>query len=395
MTPFLIISVFFSQGCNPDEEILDNTIYPLPIYHSPETLEEYLLETNQKYPDITYLEPIGTSIEGRTIWGFVISDKPLDHELEPKIRLTGSIHGDENITTEVLIHMIEHITNGYYNNDQRIRAIVDNRYTVFIPMMNPDGVANESRYNANNVDLNRNFEVKWQNWNRHGQFPFSESESKSLKDYSLYMVFQLSLSFHSGAVLVNMPFDYASEHDGGDIPQEYDLICYLAKVYTTSGRFLETEGMLNSPNMDEGTINGGDWFIAYGTLQDWSYIDTGAIDFTVEITKNNPTNIEEINDIFELNRDSILSYIESAGIGIHGRVVDVSEGEVPVSATITIDAGDINTYSDAFGYYHRILLPGNYIITFTADGYEEYSKEIEITESSPLIEMDVVMEKNI
>ena len=71
-------------------------------YHSPEKLESYLENVHQEYKEITYLEPVGESSLGKTIWALVISDNPLEYESEPRLRLTGSIHGNENVTMKSL-----------------------------------------------------------------------------------------------------------------------------------------------------------------------------------------------------------------------------------------------------------------------------------------------------
>ncbi len=356
-----------------------------PVYHTPESLERYLQQINLSYPGITYLEQAGSSANGRIISAICISDNPEKSESEPKIRLAGAIHGNENATTEVLIRLIDHIVNKYANGDTYIKSLVDNRYIVIIPMMNPDGVALDTRENANGVDLNRNFSVEWTLEPDHGSAPFSEQESTSIKDYSDLIIFHSSITFHTGAVIVNMPFDYASEHYGtGITPLESSLVEHLALKYTEagSGGFLKSPGLKNLPYMYKGTINGGDWYIANGTLQDWSYKESGCIDLTVEIIDSRPETNRELDELFELNRDSILAYIDASGIGVYGKVTNGSDS--PVAAEITITGGDITTQSDSYGYYHRILLPGTYTIIFSSPGFQPHSEIINIMDETPL-----------
>ena len=367
----------------------DGVIQSFEVYHSYEMVEDLLFETSKKYPDITSLQPIGPSVEGRTIWALIISDKPNENEQEPRVRLVGSIHGDENITTEILLKFIAYIT-ADYNSNQYIRRLVDSRYIVVIPMLNPDGVEQGSRCNANGVDLNRNFDVAWTHGEDHGSSPFSEIETSSLRDYSNATIFHLSATFHAGAVLVNMPFDYERE-SAGIVPGEYSLVKYMAKRYSTSGAFLETEGLLDTRYVDEGTINGGDWYIIYGSLQDWSYVKTGCVDLTIEMYRYNPITRDEILDVFLLNRESILSYIDAAGIGVYGRVTDENGNPIP-DARVTIEEGDMVTVTDRDGNYHRVLLPGNYVLTFSADGFQDYYEEIEILDYNPRI-LDVLLQE--
>ena len=72
--------------------------------------------------------------------------------------------------------VIENLTEGYAV-DSSIKNIVDTRYIVFIPMLNPDGVVENVRYNSNYVDLNRNFSTEFTPGGDHGTSAFSEPES--------------------------------------------------------------------------------------------------------------------------------------------------------------------------------------------------------------------------
>ena len=327
------------------------------------------------HPLITRLEEVGTSEEGRTIRAIVISNNPADIEEEPRIRLTGAIHGSEIISAEILIKYIDYLTDNY-DTDSDIKALVDSRYIVIIPVLNPDGFVAGTRYNANRVDLNRNFSYAWSDSSSsYGGSAFSESESSAMRDYSEANVFHTSVTYHSGAVIVNRPFDYASENAGGDIPDENDLVVDFAKAYSTSDLsgdgyvFKDNPDMLSSALVDEGTINGGDWYVVTGSLQDWSYKETGCLDFTVEVAKSNPDTEAGINEVFLYNRDSMTAYIEKSGYGIHGRVTDSVSGEGIADVEISVDGGDIFTTTDLEGYYHRIILPGDYDISYDKSGY--------------------------
>jgi len=388
---FILLLLFTLQSCDLD---FDNN-YSIPSQRlqvgidSAQTLDTFLEDIAGKYPDITYLEPMGTSLEDRTINALVISDNPSAVEQEPRLRITGAIHGDETVTTDVIIRFIDYIVRNY-ESSAYIKSIVDDRYMVFIPALNPDGINNETRYNANGVDLNRNFSTQWSPGAFHGDAPFSEPESIALRDYSEFMGFHLSITYHAGAVIVNMPFDYASLNEDGIAPAEYSLVTLFGETYTTSGRFLETEGLLNDINVTNGTINGGDWYKVTGSLQDWSYLETGCIDYTIEISNDkSPDTRDEIRELYELNRDSLLAFIDKAGIGVYGSVVNAADE--PVSAEITIAGGDIITRSDEYGYYHRVLEPGSYSITYSAAGYSSFIDSVNITAGTPSIQRDIIM----
>ncbi len=390
----ILTTLLLVTACDSDDNDRNITIIPQGTYHTPEELNLSLNNTALQHPDITYLEPVGTSIEDRTIWALVISENPQELEQEPRIRITGSIHGDENVTTEVIIRFIDYLTDNY-STSQNIKSIIDNRYIVFIPMMNPDGVFYNNRYNANDVDLNRNFSVAWSSSSiAYGASPFSEPESSAFRDYSLFIGFHLSITYHTGAAIVNMPFDYASAHYDDVKPVEYDLVTYFGELYATSGSFLETPGLLEGPYVNNGAVNGGDWYVVSGSLQDWSYVETGCIDYTIEISRRKkPSTSDEIDAVYDLNRDSIIAFLENAGIGVYGRIS--SSAQEGISAEIKIlegvTEGDIVTDSDESGYYHRVLLPGNYNITFSAQGYHDHTQSVAITDTAPSLQLDVTM----
>jgi len=296
-------------------------------YKTPDEINSFLDRVKSDYPDITSVETVGYSESGRVIRAMIISDNPGTLEGEPAVRLTGGIHGDETAGVELLVKFIEYLTVNY-STSSTVNDLVNSRYICIIPLLNPDGRAANTRYNSNGVDLNRNFNDTGNHWTagtRHGESAFSESETKALRDYSLTKSFNISITYHVGAVLVNMPFDYGSEDDG-IYPVQYDLVKSFAKKYTKAGTFLSDPDLYNSPYMDEGAINGGDWYVAYGTLQDWSYTETGCLDLTIEVADDNPGTEAGIQQIFSYNRDSLTAYIDKAEEGVYGKVTDSSSG---------------------------------------------------------------------
>ncbi len=373
-------SFFFSCSYLDEGSRREGDEFKIPeIYHDPDEIELFLKQVSSAYPAITKLETVGTGVSGRSIYSLIISDNPGALEVdEPRVRLTGSIHGNEYISGEILIKYIEYLTTNY-NEDTSLTDLVNSRYIVIIPALNPDGLGASTRYNENGIDLNRNFSWAFAAGGSHGSAPFSEPESRAFRDYSLSRVFHLSATFHSGAVVVNMPFDYGKESEGV-FPVENDLVKFMGKeVYSTSGDFLLTPNLMTGTYTDSGTINGGDWYVAYGTLQDWSYREAGCLDLTVEVARSSPLDSAGIEEYFGYNRESITAYINAAGTGVYGVVTD---GTDPVAgAGVWVDDGDLVTYTDSNGYYYKILKPGSYTLKVSKDGYSPspYSQAITIS----------------
>ncbi len=139
---------------------------------------------------------VGTSVQGRTIYGYYFGTG------SKKIVFFGSMHGTENNTQTLLTKWINELE---INNSK----IPSDKTIIVIPTFNPDGVANRTRFNANGVDLNRNFgSSSWTSGTYFlsnyyplggGTEPFSEPESTAIKNFILNQSPYLAVSYHSAA----------------------------------------------------------------------------------------------------------------------------------------------------------------------------------------------------
>jgi len=141
---------------------------------------------------------IGTSVQGRKIEAVTFGKG------EKHLVFVGGIHGGYELNGVSLANKF--IT--YLKANPSL--ITTNLKITIIPSLNPDGVAKgteaSARFNANNVDLNRNFDCQWQatsTWRSQivsaGKSAFSEPEAKALRDFALKTKPNLVLFWHSQA----------------------------------------------------------------------------------------------------------------------------------------------------------------------------------------------------
>ncbi|MCH8272909.1 MAG: hypothetical protein IIB41_06600, partial [Candidatus Marinimicrobia bacterium] len=154
-------------------------------FFSLDSMYLFLDSLQAAHPDlISEKENIGSTIRGRTLWMYKVSDNPETDEAEPELLFTGLTHARESGGATALLYFIEWLVNSYTAENSEAVFLVDNREIYFVPIMNPDGLAiNDSirpaggglwrknaRDNDNNgvfersndgVDLNRNFDYKW------------------------------------------------------------------------------------------------------------------------------------------------------------------------------------------------------------------------------------------
>lgn len=207
-------------------------------------------------------EVIGYSVEGRTIEAYTFSSpaaavaaaENIPTENTSHLLFVGGIHGGYEWNSVLLAYrLIDHLTE---NPD----VLPDNLTTTIIPALNPDGlyavVGTESRFsatdtskdpvvlasgrfNANAVDLNRNFDCKWQpesTWRGNivsaGTSAFSEPEARAMRDFVLRERPSAVVFWHSKADAV-----YASECENGILPETREIM----NVYADASGYMAVD----------------------------------------------------------------------------------------------------------------------------------------------------------
>jgi len=198
--------------------------------------------STEESADTNPYEVIGTSVEGRKIRAFRFGGG------EKTLVYVGAIHGGYEWNTALLSYeLIDYLT----NNGNVVPADIE---VIVIPVTNPDGLykvvgtsdkfaAEEApqfdfasevsiddtvvsgRFNSRGVDLNRNFDCKWQKdalWRNYtvsaGSEPFSEPEAKALRDFLIAESPEAVVFFHSASNGI-----YTSICEGDVLPETKSL----------------------------------------------------------------------------------------------------------------------------------------------------------------------------
>lgn len=98
----------------------------------------------------------------------------------PKVCLTSGIHGDERTAVVALFNVVKALVTGSDSVSQTLRNAAQYR---IVPIINPGGYNDKTRFNRHGVNLNRNFSYRWDapGAQAPGSAPYSEYESKALK----------------------------------------------------------------------------------------------------------------------------------------------------------------------------------------------------------------------
>lgn len=201
------------------------------------------------------VDEIGQTVDGNKLYDFRVGNPAAERHL----LVFGGIHAREYITAQLVMRQLVQLlsdqsTNGSYENIA-VRELLSNTEIHFIPMANPDGISisqlgleglhteavretvrqiaakdgkaltesylRQWKSNANGVDLNRNFDARWESYNDHlghasadhykGTAPECELESKALADLTRQFQFDATLSYHTQGEVIYWNFGQEGE----------------------------------------------------------------------------------------------------------------------------------------------------------------------------------------
>eukprot|EP00057_Strongylocentrotus_purpuratus_P011065 XP_011665539.1 PREDICTED: carboxypeptidase D isoform X2 [Strongylocentrotus purpuratus] len=360
-------------------------IEPVPIeHHTQESMIEALTNVADRYPNITHLYSIGNSVQDRQIMAIEISDRPGVHEPgEPEMKYVAGIHGNEVVGGEMLMLFIQFLCENYETSDQ-VKWLVDNTRIHLVPSMNPDGKAiafegdiesTVGRNNYRGVDLNRNFP------DRFGRSEGTiQPETKAIMDWTKNHPFVISAGLHGGSLVANYPYDSNRQQvEGYSASPDDAMFKQLALAFANSHGVMYKGFPCPVKYPDEkfegGITNGALWYLVDGGMQDWNYVNTNAMEVTVEMSCVKFPLTAELPQYWNDNKMSLISFIHEAHRGIQGFVLDKA-GKGLSHAHIIVEGIDHNVSTAKFGDFWRPLTPGFYNVTAHAEGYALETQEV-------------------
>ena len=183
-------------------------------YHSYATLTLDLNEWADDYPEIVEMFSIGKTELGREIWMLQISDwsqeTKLDGSEKDVVYIDGGHHGNEHLGTELAFLVAEYYIEGWADGQQDVLDVLANTELHILIMLNADGNDHDTRWNVNQVDLNRNYDHYWNTCptTQPGSSAFSETETLANSIYMNEVVpdADLYITMHTGVWIMLYPW---------------------------------------------------------------------------------------------------------------------------------------------------------------------------------------------
>ncbi len=250
-------------------------------------VEQELKNLAAQYPHIAKLETFGQTGGGHKMYALKISDNVQVDEAEPELMITSATHGDEIITVEVEMDLINTLLQNY-QKDARLTAMIDGKELYFIPMVNPQGYEKRDRY-TQGKDPNRDYPspldptkrsvdcidllIKW-------------FHSRDIKG---------SIDLHASGKLIMYPWAYTDES-----PAPAD-----EAIFETLGNYMAEVNHYRVGQISKII------YVAKGSSADYYYWKNRTLALGIELTSSKAPPFSQVSRVIEESREMLYRFIEN------------------------------------------------------------------------------------
>lgn len=178
-------------------------------YPDPDAINLLLKKVSSAHPHWMQLERVGKSYLGRDINMISMGLSPgKGYKNVIPILINSAHHGDEKITVQVVLGLIDFMKESYSHPE--IQKLLKEFRFYLIPLVNPDGYAQNSRFNAQGIDINRDYQGVASPQNQKliqptGHNRFQSPEAQLMDRVMSRLPLAGAVALHSGAEAVYWP----------------------------------------------------------------------------------------------------------------------------------------------------------------------------------------------
>ncbi|XP_014786221.1 carboxypeptidase D [Octopus bimaculoides] len=355
-------------------------------YHNYDQMVKFIQNLNKSCSRIFSYTSLGQSSEQRELFLLTLGKTVIKQQPKATILLVGNIHGNEAAGREILLQLSQHLCQNF-GKDYIVTSILQNSLIHLVPSLNPDGAekANKTKCdgkdgikNANNVDLDTDFKITEGNGPSHAQ-PETGSFMKWMKGKSItativlragepvvaaYPYYDSETNRHAESAYKNFQKRFAN-----------DYVNYIASDPRQNSN---CSSNLNAKKYSSNVVVASKINNHTGSLLDYSSLTNKCPAVSVYLGGccYRPPE-EELLQIWKKHHLPLIELMKEVQQGIHGIIVDNSTGFLVGNVSIQIYKLK-TTFKSEDGLFWIYLPPGSYMVIITAEGYEDWEKDIHI-----------------
>ena len=354
--------------------------YDWDQYPTYEAYENMMYQFATDHPDMCEIIELGTLPSNRKILIAHINNG--SGAGKPKFLYTSTIHGDETTGWMLMLRWIDYLLE---NPTLPECANILNNIDLYVgPNTNPDGtyhggnntVNGATRYNANGVDMNRNYADPHEGPHPDGN-PYA-TETEWMMQFAQDNNFVMGANYHGGAEVMNYPWDNTHTLHADDQWWQLVSLEYVALCRQVSSSYM-------TDTYSNGITNGAAWYMIGGGRQDYMNGYAECREETIECSSTKCPQGSQMPNFWNINKNAIFAYVNQVLNGIHGTVVDAASKAPIGGATVTLVGHDdqysiVSTQLPA-GDFHRPIKAGTYNVRITKNGYEPYETQVTVADN--------------
>lgn len=308
------------------------------FYPTYEAYVQIMAEFELAYPELCQVINIGKSAMDRDLlFARITAPGNGEERPVPRFMYTSTMHGDETAGFVLSLRLINYLLE-QYGQDPGITRLLDETEIWICPNENPDGtyrfdnstIHGATRGNINGVDLNRNYPNPVRD-----PLDAIQPETEVMMHFVDTMGFVLSANMHGGIELVNFPFD--SWTSSQNLHADHDWWKFVMQEYVDTVHHYAPAGYMTG--LGTGITHGGDWYVVYGSRQDYMNYYLSCREFTLELSNQKIPPPDQLPLLWENNYRSLINYIWQSTYGISGLVSKADDGK-PLPAVVRLPGHD-------------------------------------------------------
>ena len=295
------------------------------------------------FPDLCHVDTIGTSVQGRLILSLAITGSDLNDMYRPEFFYSSTMHGDEVTGFYLMLRLCDTLLRSYGTSPD-ITSLLNRTRICINPLSNPDGtyrggnhtVTRAMRYNANYVDLNRNYPDPF------GTPPLDslQPENEAMINYVSQHNFRLSANLHGGSEVMNYPWDSYTSYE--QLNEHHEWWKQVCKRFVDTCRLVVNQRFRDVNS--SGYIVGGDWYVISNGRQDYFNYYHNMREMTMELSTSKTLSTTRLNHYWQCQSHSLINYIkeihnldDTSTVGIVAPVVNMRVYPNPTTGGVTIE----------------------------------------------------------
>ncbi len=297
---------------DPKAVAMARTVEEMYTWDKYPTYDVYVAMMQQfadRYPELCRLDTIGLSVKGRLILSLAITGSEDNDLYRPEFLYSSTMHGDEVTGFYLMLRLCDTLLSSYGTSPD-ITQLLNSTRIYINPLSNPDGtyhggdstVASAWRYNANFVDLNRNYPDPF------GTAPLDaiQPENRAMIAYVEQHNFLLSANLHGGSEVMNYPWDSYTSYEM--LNEHHEWWKAVSKRFVDTCRLVDSQRFRDVNN--RGYINGGDWYVIRNGRQDYFNYYHNMREMTMELSSSKTLSTNRLNHYWQCQSHALINYIK-------------------------------------------------------------------------------------